>query len=284
MIVIKMKKYKIAIITLIFLFALVNIGLAEKPTITNPSDGYVTNEELITIEWEIEDENKKSFYLSKNDEWTCFEDADDNAFLSSNDTYSWGEANIETKEEIYEYKVNTYEDYNCGISGSGWSDSITVTIDTTPPSIISKSPVGDRVDVDLDEIEMEFDAGVSGIDKEHTKNNFNANIAGNLEWTGDETLTFNLEETLEYSTEYTISVEAKDKAGNTEYFSWSFETDTPAERIDIERPRDGTEYSCRYRDEPKGKSNRWRRKSCKRRTRRCIRSNRMLYNFGRPRQ
>ena len=37
-------------------------------------------------------------------------------------------------------------------------------------------------------------------------------------------------------------MEAKDKAGNTEHFSWSFETDTPAERIDIERPRDGTEY------------------------------------------
>ena len=229
MIVIKMKKYKIAIITLIFLFALVNIGLAEKPTITNPSDGYVTNEELITIEWEIEDENKKSFYLSKNDEWTCFEDADDNAFLSSNDTYSWGEANIETKEEIYEYKVNTYEDYNCGISGSGWSDSITVTIDTTPPSIISKSPVGDRVDVDLDEIIIEFDSGLSEkMDKNYTEKDFKTTpgINGNLRWDDEETLIYDIEEgfNLNYSKEYEISLEAKDKAGNTEHFSWSFET------------------------------------------------------------
>ena len=208
--------HKKILIPLILITLFIGIGRATVTTnITSPEEGAIKNQDF-TLEWEPIDE-ARCYQIRENGE-TIGEtsgEKPDNFFTIDISNRDDGE---------YTYKIKTDPNReSCDFAGDP-SDPITITVDTTPPSFESRSPVGDRVDVDLDEIEMEFDAGVSGIDKEYTKDSFDANIAGNLEWTGDETLTFNLEETLEYSTEYTISVEAKDKAGNTEYFSWSFET------------------------------------------------------------
>ena len=222
------------LIVLVLLLVFIGVGRAiEAPEITSPDDGEIKNQDF-NLTWDAI-EGAECYVVEENGD---FEDQ------------LWGEQNTriiinvgEKQDGEYSYIVeSTTDDEYC--SPENASDPVTVTIDTTDPSLISRNPGpgDDRVDIDLDEIVMEFDGGESKINQSYTAGEFNTDISGNLEWTEDETLTFNVDETLEYSTEYSVSVEAKDRAGNTNYFSWSFETDTPAEDIDIRRPDEGEKF------------------------------------------
>ena len=213
--------HKKILIPLILITLFIGIGRATVTTnITSPEEGAIKNQDF-TLEWEPIDE-ARCYQIRENGE-TIGEtsgEKPDNFFTIDISNRDDGE---------YTYKIKTDPNReSCDFAGDP-SDPITITVDTTPPSFESRSPVGDRVDVDLDEIIMEFDSGLSEkMDKNYTEKDFKTTpgINGNLRWDDEETLIYDIEEgfNLNYSKEYEISLEAKDKAGNTEHFSWSFET------------------------------------------------------------
>jgi len=212
--------YKKILITSILLLLLFGVrGISEVPEIESPEDGAIKNQTEFILNWTSVD--GAECY------WVYEEYKDESDYYYTYDS-SYSLPKVSTKDGDYTYEIEASNYTRCVYPGDS-SDSVTVTIDTTPPSLISKSPVGDRVDVDLDEIIMEFDSGLSEkMDKNYTEKDFKTTpgINGNLRWDDEETLIYDIEEgfNLNYSKEYEISLEAKDKAGNTEHFSWSFET------------------------------------------------------------
>jgi len=241
-------KYRRLVSSVVVLLLLSGIALATEPTILEPPDGYATNDPSIFLSWEIDVGNQSGFEIYyenesnvRIDEDGCFNDDDAYATVNTYSDHSNGTLSFDETEGIYNYRITTHQEKDCWEDSYEKTDFITVTIDTTDPSLVSKNfeDGDDRVDFDLDRIELEFDGGFSGIDKDHTEQelDINPSIEGPIEWE-DETLIINTEKGLDYSTEYSISVEAKDNAGNTNDFSWSFETDTPAEKIEIRYPED----------------------------------------------
>ncbi|MFW5902520.1 MAG: Ig-like domain-containing protein [archaeon] len=223
--------HKKILITLALLFLLIGTGIAlGAPEIISPDDGTIKNQTEFILNW-TSVENAFCYRIYESGSKKADVDAPDTNYI------------VNTNEGTFTYEVRSSSRDGCTLMDGNFSDPVTVTVDTTPPSISSKSPVGDRVDVDLDEIRIEFDGGESGINQTYTESNFNVPGAdGSISWDGDETLVYSLDETLDYSTEYEVEVEAKDKAGNTADLGWTFETDTPAEKIDIEKPEEGEEY------------------------------------------
>jgi len=238
-------KYRNIISFIVILVLLSGIALATKPTILEPPDGYATNDPSIYLSWEINKSNQLRFKVRENETEMkigtddCFSDTDPYATVNSYSDYSNGTLNFNETEGIYEYDVRTYGADNCWDNVSDLSDSVTVTIDTTDPSLVDKNfEDGDnRVDVNFDKVELQFDGGLSGLNQTYTEQHFNTNLPGEITWNGEK-LIYNITQTLDYSTEYSISVEARDNAGNSYDDSWSFETDTPAEQIEIRHPKE----------------------------------------------
>lgn len=99
----------------------------------------------------------------------------------------------------------------------GEEASVSFTIDTTVPEIVSKSPQGDGVDVNA-EVVVEFSETV-----DRTSVEMQAGSAGTITWEGN-ALIFTPSTGRAANTTYTVVIAGTDLAGNQFSVTWSFKT------------------------------------------------------------
>jgi hypothetical protein len=125
-----------------------------------------------------------------------------------------------------------------------WNFTTSKKPDTTPPQIIEGGPLAENHNVSvIAEIEITFNEIIDTANLYIVPDdNPDLKIEGIIGETGHET-TFNFENSLEYSTEYTAYLSATDLAGNEAEYSWTF---TTKEHMVISTyPEDGEENVMR---------------------------------------
>jgi len=125
-----------------------------------------------------------------------------------------------------------------GASGTGSAESNTFDLDTAPPTITGKSPIGSDVSVDSS-ITIAFSEPMDASSAESAFS-ISPTVPGSFSWT-DDTMTFDPTTNLAYSTEYAVTIygTAMDSAGNgldgnengiaegspADDYTWSFTTE-----------------------------------------------------------
>jgi hypothetical protein len=104
------------------------------------------------------------------------------------------------------------------VANSTAADEATFLIDTTRPSVVSRSPTGDQEAVDA-VVQVDFSKAMSA----QSTNLVIDGIPGTMRWDGN-TLTFTPASKLAYATTYHVTLSATDQVGNVIQDSWSFTT------------------------------------------------------------
>ena len=212
-------------------------------TFTNLSDGSHTVDVKAVDNASNENTTSATFTVDTTaPEITINVPSDGTTFNKTTVTVSWNSSDATSGIDHYEIRMDsgnwTNVDLNRTCNFTGLSEgshtvdvravdnasnenttSVNFTVDTTPPTIVSHSPMGNDVSVDS-AITVTFSEAMDKSTVHIEINGLNGSIAWN-----NKTATFTPSQNLSYDTKYSVNITGSDLAGNLmDEYAWSFTT------------------------------------------------------------
>ncbi|MFH0986975.1 MAG: hypothetical protein V1911_02890 [Candidatus Micrarchaeota archaeon] len=214
-------KLKIALLLIVCMSA----GLATAPQITPPVNGGYDTDGSITLQW-------------SGGSHSYFKIFENGVRISEENCYDSTSVSLERQNGQYIYYIQGFDDEFCAF-GQEDSPTITITVDTTAPTVVSKTPTGTE----------KATSGSIAITFSETMNKAQTSAAasglalGTAAWSNsDKTVTYAYSGALS-GTSYAVSVSGKDLATNPVSDSFSFTTVSAPKTVSIVNPLAGASYT-----------------------------------------